>query len=54
VQEALPELCGQAAASGPEDLALAAMHEGGLDRVPVVVADQVEHAVGDEQVQLGR
>jgi hypothetical protein len=42
------------AATGLEDLALAAVHEGGLDRIAVVVADQVEHAVGDEQVQLGR
>jgi hypothetical protein len=36
------------AAPGLEDLALAAVHEGGLDRIAIVVADQVEHAVGDE------
>src|SRR5262245_10536102 len=54
VQQAFPEFCGQAAAPGLEDLALASVHEGGLDRIAIVVADQVEHAVRGEQVQLGR
>ena len=53
-QQSFPEFRGQAAAPGLEDAALALVHQGGLDRVAVVVADQVEHTVGDEQIQLGR
>ncbi len=30
------------------------MHESGLERLPIIIPDQVEHPVGHEQVQLER
>jgi hypothetical protein len=54
VQEAAPEARRRLAAAGREDLALALVHQARLDRIAVVVADQMEHAVSDEQVELGR
>jgi hypothetical protein len=50
IQKSLPETCRRAAAPGGEDCPLALVHEAGLDGIAVVVTDQVEHAVGDEQI----
>ena len=37
-----------------QDLAFAFVHEAGLERLSIIVPDQMEHAMGDEQVQLER
>ena len=42
------------AASGGENCPLALVHEAGLDGIAVVVTDQMEHPVGDQQIQLDR
>src|SRR5712691_11445345 len=53
-QQAHPEPRGHPAAVRHEDLPLAPVHELRLDGVPVVITNEVEHAVRDEQVELER
>jgi|RhiMetdeSRZDD1v2_1073273.scaffolds.fasta_scaffold71242_3 hypothetical protein len=50
MQQATPE----ARRCAAEKLALAAVHQVGLDRIAVVVAGQMEGAMGHEQVELQR
>src|SRR2546427_443609 len=53
-QEPGPESRGYPSTVRREDLPLPRVHEPGLAGVPVVVTDEVEHAVRDEQVELER
>jgi hypothetical protein len=51
-EEAGPQAGGERAASGLEDLALAAVHEGRFHRVPVVVPHEVQDAVRHQEVHF--
>jgi hypothetical protein len=52
MEETLPELGGQLFVRRGQDVTFAAMHEIGFDGVAVVVADEMENAVRDEQLEL--
>ena len=52
MQQALPESCRESYVRRREDLSLAAVHQAGFDGITVVVADEVEGAVGHEKLKL--
>jgi hypothetical protein len=52
MEETLPELRGQLRMRRREDVALAAVHEVRFGGITVVVAHEVEDAVGDQELEL--
>src|ERR1700674_5046444 len=52
MQQALPQSCRECCVRRREDLSLAAVHQAGFDGITVIVADEVEDAVGDEELKL--
>jgi hypothetical protein len=52
MEETLPEFCRQPLVHRGEDVAFAAVHQIGFNRVSVVVANEVKDTMGDEKLEF--